>query len=151
MHDVFDGLARHRLGGEADEVAGMSRAHGHADFTVGLEATDARAMPGARIDHHEGAFLRIDRHVAGRLDTNQQVICRPFESTGVEDQFGVKVQYMGHRLSLLHLLLLAALTHQIPIQDGALHGIEHVLAGRPPGFHGGIDAVDHVFRGAAGG
>ena len=61
VHDVLDGLARHRLGREADEVAGMAGLHGHADLAVGLEAADAGAVSGARIDHHERALQRIDR------------------------------------------------------------------------------------------
>ena len=60
VHDVFDGLARHRVGRETDEVAGMAGMHGHADFAVGLEAADARPVPGARIDHHERPLQRIE-------------------------------------------------------------------------------------------
>ena len=51
--DVLDGLARHRLRQEADEIAGMAGLHRDADFAVGLEAADARAMAGARIDDDE--------------------------------------------------------------------------------------------------
>ena len=76
-HDVFDGLARHRIGGEADEIAGMAGAHRHAQFAVGLEAADARPVPGARIDHHERAFFQVDDDPCGRLDPHQQVIDRP--------------------------------------------------------------------------
>ena len=47
--DAFDGLARHRLGQEADEVAGMAGLHRDADFAVGLEAADARGH-GRRAD-----------------------------------------------------------------------------------------------------
>ena len=47
-------LARHRLGQEADEIAGMPGLERDADLAVGLEAADARAVPGARVDHDEG-------------------------------------------------------------------------------------------------
>jgi len=71
FHDVFDGLARHRVGAEADEVAGMTGAHRHAQFAVGLEAADPRPVPGARIDHHERALFRVDHHACRRLDPHQ--------------------------------------------------------------------------------
>ena len=51
--DVLDGLARHRIGQEADEIAGMAGLEGDADLAVGLEAADARAVPRARIDDDE--------------------------------------------------------------------------------------------------
>ena len=53
LHDVLDRLPRHRLGQEADEVAGMAGAHGDADLAVGLEAADARPVAGARVDDDE--------------------------------------------------------------------------------------------------
>jgi hypothetical protein len=37
----FDGLARHRLGREADEVGRVAGTHRHAELAVGLEAADA--------------------------------------------------------------------------------------------------------------
>ena len=43
------------LGQEADEIAGMPGLERDADLAVGLEAADAGAVPGARIDHHERA------------------------------------------------------------------------------------------------
>ena len=58
--DVLDGLPRHRVGQEADEVAGVPGLEGDADLAVGLEAADARSVSGARIDHHERPQLRID-------------------------------------------------------------------------------------------
>ena len=51
--DVLDGLARHRIGQEADEITGMSGLERDADFAVGLEAADAGTVPGARIDDDE--------------------------------------------------------------------------------------------------
>ena len=52
--DVLDGLSGHRLGHKADEVAGMAGLHGHADLAIGLEAANAGAMPGTRVEDHEG-------------------------------------------------------------------------------------------------
>ena len=129
VHDVFDGLARHRLGREADEVAGMAGMHRHAEFAVGLEAADARPVPGTRIDHHERALQRIDHHPGRRLDPHQQIVDRPGEGAAVQHQFGVEAQHMRHRLVLLRVVLVAALAHHVPEQDGALPGIHPVLPG----------------------
>ena len=90
VHDVLDGLARHRLGREADEVGGMAGTHRHAELAVGLEAADARPVPGARIDHHERALQRIDRHPGRRLDPHQQVVDRLVERAAVQHQLGVE-------------------------------------------------------------
>ncbi len=61
--DIFYGLVLHRLGEEADEIAGMARLHGHADFAIRLETADAWAVPCARIDDHERPGGRADFHV----------------------------------------------------------------------------------------
>ena len=108
-HDVFNGLAGHRVGGEADEIRGMPGAHGHAEFAVGLEAADPRSVPGAWIDDHEGAFFWVDDDTLWWLDAHQQIVGRPFEGTGVEHQFSVEAQHVGHGLFLLSIVLLAAL------------------------------------------
>ena len=138
VHDVFDGLARHRLGREADEVGGVAGTHRHAELAVGLEAADSRPVPGARIDHHERALQRIDRHPGRRIDAHQQVVDRPFEGAAVQHQLGVEPQHVRHRLVLLRVVLVAALPHHVPEQHGALHRIGHVLADRTPGLQGGV-------------
>ena len=104
-HDVLDGLARHRVGREADEVARMAGAHRHAQLAVGLEAADARPVPGARIDHHERPLLRIDRDPGRRLDARQQVVDRLGEGAAVQHQLGVEAEHMRHRLRLLLVVL----------------------------------------------
>ena len=67
-HDVLDRLAGHRLGQEADEVAGVAGAHGDADLAVGLEAADARPVAGARVDDDERPLALIDGDAGGRDD-----------------------------------------------------------------------------------
>ena len=69
--DILDGLARHRLRQEADEIAGMPGLEGDADFAVGLEAADARTVSGARIDDDERSPRRIDLDAGGRNDPHQ--------------------------------------------------------------------------------
>ena len=114
VHDVFDGLARHRVGGEADEVAGMTGVHRHAQFAVGLEAADARPVPCARVHHHERAFFRVDDHPFRRLDPHQSIVDRPVEGPSVQDQFGVENEHVRYRLRLLRAVLVTALPQHIP-------------------------------------
>ena len=85
--DVLDGLAGHRFGQEADEVAGMAGLHRHADLAVGLEAADSRAVARTRIDHHERTALVINLHAAWRRNAHQRVIDRPLKRSAVDDQF----------------------------------------------------------------
>ena len=86
--DVLDRLSRHRIGQEADEIAGMARLQGDADLAVRLEAADARTMAGARIDHHKRTARGVDFDAFGRDDANQPIIDRPFERAAVDDKFG---------------------------------------------------------------
>ena len=85
--DVLDGLAGHGLGQEADEVAGMAGLEGDADLAVGLEAADARAVPGARIDDDERPAPRIDRRrPSGGTIRAKHVVDRPLERAAVDQR-----------------------------------------------------------------
>ena len=81
--DVFDGLARHGIGQEADEITGMPRFERDADLAVGLEAADARAMPGARIDDDKRP-PRSDRfrRPAGGMIRTSAIVDRPIRACG---------------------------------------------------------------------
>ena len=127
--DIFDGLARHGIGREADEVAGMPRFHGNPDFAVGLEAADARAMAGARIDHHEGPARLVDLNSLWRDDAHQQVIDGPLQRAAVHHELGLVVEDMGDRFGEMFLILVAALAHDIHEQHAALGRICHVFDG----------------------
>src|SRR5262249_55001073 len=87
--NVGDGLPRHRLRQEAYEVAGVAGLEDDADFAVGLEAANARAVAGARIDHHEWPARRIDLDAGRRNDAREAIIDGPFERTAVDNQLDV--------------------------------------------------------------
>ena len=134
--NALDGLARHGFGQEADEIAGMARLHGDADLAVGLEAADAGAVTGARIDHDERPALQVDLHALGRDDAHQRVVDRLFQLAAVDDQFGGVAQDMRRRLGDMLAVLVAALAHDVEEQHAALPGIDHV-------FHGFGDEPRH--------
>ena len=80
--DIFDGLTGHGLGHKADEVTGMTRLHGNADFAIGLEASNPRAMAGPRVDDHERPSTRgINFNSRRRNNMHQQVIDRPLQAS----------------------------------------------------------------------
>ena len=78
---VLDGLARHRFGQEADEVAGVAGFHRNADLTVRLESADARPVARTRVDHHERTASVVDLHAAWRRDAYQRVVDRLAEAS----------------------------------------------------------------------
>ena len=128
-HDVFDGLARHRVRAEADEVTGMAGAHRHAQFAVGLEAADARSVASARVHHHERAFFRVDYDAFRRLDPNQPVIDRTLQGPAVQHQLVFETEHVRHRLGFLCVVLVTALAQHVPEQDGALPAVNPVIHG----------------------
>ena len=60
--DVEQRLAGLGIAEEDDEVDRMARAQRDADLRIVLEAADAGAVAGARIDDDVGPPLRVDRH-----------------------------------------------------------------------------------------
>ncbi len=129
LDHVLDGLALHRVGQKADEIAGMPGAQRHADFAIRLEATDAGAVPGARVHHHEGAHLQVGLDPRGRLDAQQLVVDRTGQVAPIHQYLGVEAQHVG--LGLLDMLevLVAALAHDIHEEHAALQGVAPVVAG----------------------
>jgi hypothetical protein len=125
--DILERLAGHRLGQEADEIAGMPGLERHADLAVGLEAADAGAMPGTRVDDDEGPAGRIDLDALRRNDADERVIDRSLEGTAVDDELGRIFEDVGRNLGHLFLVLVATLAHDVPEQDAALRRIDHVF------------------------
>ena len=127
--DILDRLAGHRIGREADEVAGVPRLHRNPDFTVGLETANAGPMSGSRIHHHEGAALHVDLDTLRRNDAHQQVVDRPLQGAPVDHQLGRIIKDMRNRLGQMLAILIAALPHDVHEQHAALGRIHQVLEG----------------------
>ena len=98
-----------------------------ADLAVGLEAADARAVPGARIDDDEGPARRVDLDALRRNDPHERIVDRPLERAAVDDELDLVVEHMRRGLGQMLAILVAALPHDIPEQDAALRGIDHVF------------------------
>ena len=127
--DVADGLAWHGVRQETDEIAGMPRLERHADLAVGLEAADARAMPGARVDDDERPPRRIELDGRRRDHFHESIVDRPIKRPAVDEELDLIVEHVRSGLGQVLAVLVAAVTHHIPEQHAALRGIHHVLHG----------------------
>ncbi|MCE3250881.1 MAG: hypothetical protein K0R41_4706, partial [Geminicoccaceae bacterium] len=127
--DVLDRLPGLGLREEGHEVDRMARPHRHADLALLLEAADAGAMPGARVDDHERPLRRIAGLAPPGLDAHERVVHRSLELTTVDHHLVVEDQH--GRLAGLVVLdrLVAALSQHVPEQDRALAGIDPVVPG----------------------
>src|SRR5262249_48001634 len=89
-NNVFYGLARNRLGEEADEIARMACLEGSADLALGLEAAYPRPVAGARVDNDEGAFLLVDLDAWRRGDPRQHIIHWTRQLAPIHDELGAE-------------------------------------------------------------
>ena len=133
--DVLDRLAGHGVRQEADEIAGMPGLERDADLAVGLEAADAGAVPGARIDDDERPQRLVDLDARRRNDAHEQVVDRPLERAAVHDELGLVVEHVRRGFGHVLAVLVAALAHDVPEQDAALRGIDRVFKERSKKTH----------------
>ena len=127
QRNVFDRLPRHGVRRKADEVAGVSGLQHDADLAVRLEAGDAGAVTGARIDDDEGPQLRVDRDVLWRHDANEPIVDGALQRAAVDDELELIAQHVRDRLRLMLQVAVAALTHHVPEQDAALRQVNQVV------------------------
>lgn len=125
---VLGGLPRDGVGQEADEIARMAEGQRYADLAFGLEAADARAVAGARINDDEGALVRIGRHLGGK-DAHQPVVDRARKLCAVHHHLEGKVQHMRRRLFDMGAILVAPRAPHIGIEDRALCRVDGVVPG----------------------
>jgi hypothetical protein len=128
--DVLDRLAGNGIGEEADEIAGVTGFECDADFAVGLESPNPRAVPGARVDDDERPSRRVDLGARRRNDPHEPVVDGSIKRLAAEDQLHFVVEHIWHGLGQVFAILIAALAHDVPEQNAALRGIDHVLHGR---------------------
>ena len=128
--NVLDGLSGNGIGQKSDEVARMTGLKNDADFAVGLESPNPRAMPGARVDDDERPSRRVDLGARRRNDPHEPVVDGSIKRLAAEDQLHFVVEHIWHGLGQVFAILIAALAHDVPEQNAALRGIDHVLHGR---------------------
>src|SRR5689334_9467821 len=130
--DVGERLAGLGVRIENDEVHGMAGLQRHADLRVFLEAADARAVPGARVDDDVGPQLVVDLDAAWRHDAHERVIDRALERAPVGQNF-VFVREDRRLAGFLVLEeVVAALAQRVPEQRRTLREIDRVFPGIVP-------------------
>jgi hypothetical protein len=118
----------------------------NADLAIGLEATNAWTMSGARIDHHERAPVTVGLDAGRWLDTHQAVIHRSFQVSSVCDQFDLIVKNVGDGLRHVLTILLAAPAHDVEEQDAALAGVHQVFKGGCEKTRQGLPCICQLFH-----
>ncbi len=133
IHYRHQGLAIFRFRAEGDEIDRMPGLHCHAHFGIELEATDARPMPGARINHHHRPRLRIDRQAGRRLQAQQRVVARLRQVVAIEHQFMIELEQRWRALLQVLQVVVAAIEQRIEEQEAALYAILYVGGDIAPG------------------
>ena len=118
---------------------------GHADLAVRLEAADAGAVAGARIDDDERPLSRIDLDALRRDDAHQNVVHRPRQLAAVHDELGAEFENVGGGLCGVLLVLLAPLLHDVEEEHPTLPSIEPIR----PGVQYGISPMGSLPMGCA--
>ena len=125
--DVEKRLPRLGIAEEDHEVDGVPLAQRDADLRIVLEAADAGAVAGARIDDHVGPALRVDLHALRRDDSHQRVVDGPGELASVDYRLVLEMQNRGQSLPIVLDEVVAALAQRVHDQDRALREIGRVL------------------------
>src|SRR5215471_21053021 len=128
--NIFDRLARHRIGKKSDEVARVAGPQRDANFTVGFEAADSGPVASTWIDDHKRSSTRIDFDTLRRNNSDKCVIYRAIKLAAVDNEFKVVIKHIRRCLREMLAILVATLAHDIPKQDAALRRIDEIFKGR---------------------
>ncbi len=124
--DIEQRLAGLGVAEEDHEVDRVALAQRDADLRVVLEAADARAVAGARVDDHVGTALRIDGHAFRRRDLQQRVVDGARQLAPVHHGLVVEVQQRRLAFSDVLQVVVAALAHRVEEEHRALRGVDRV-------------------------
>ena len=129
LRDVFDSLAGHWIGQEADKITRVTGLHCHADFAVRLETANPWPVARARIDHDKRPAPDVDLCSDRRSDAHQRIVHRWVQLSSVIDQFNFIVEDMGCGFQQMFAVLQPAPAHNIQKQHAALSGIDQIFEG----------------------
>ena len=76
-----------------------------------------------------GRRRRIDLDSLRRHDPDERIVDRPLEGAAVDDELRLIIEHVRGRLGQMLAILVSALSHHVPEQDGALRRVGHVLDG----------------------
>ena len=130
LDDVKELLARFGRRAKTDEIDRMTRVEGIADFTLGLEAADARPLAGARVNHDDRPFARIDLDAGRRNDARKCIVDWPGQRSSVHQHLMAEAQDRRHRARCDLDLFVAAPAQQIEEKHAALKRIDQVFRPR---------------------
>jgi hypothetical protein len=125
-HDVGKRLAGLRLRAEDDEIDGMAVAQRDADLAVGLEAADARAVAGARIDDHVGPLPVHHLDAVRRKDLQQHLVCRPRQRLAVHGDFVIVDEHRRRAGRFVRDVLLGPLAQNVESEREALRRVGRI-------------------------
>ncbi len=112
-HHVGERLPGLRLRAEDHEIDGMAVAQRDADLAVGLEAADARAVAGARVDDHVGALPVHHLDAVRRKDLQQHLVGRPRQRLAVDGDFVIVDEHRRRAGRFVRDVLLGALAQDV--------------------------------------
>src|SRR5262245_28304993 len=99
----------------------------NADFAVGLDADDSRAVARARIDDDERPARQIELDARRRNDLHESVVDRPIERPAIDEKLHLVIEHVWGALRQMLAILVAALAHDVPEQHTALRGIDQIF------------------------
>src|SRR5262249_56782246 len=109
---ILDRLAGHGFGEKAYKITGMPSVKRHADFAIGLEAANTRAVPGTWIDDNERSAPRVNLNRPRRDDAGQDVIDPAVERPAVDNKLYLVLKHVRRRLGQMFRIMIATLAQR---------------------------------------
>ena len=113
----------------------MAVAQRDADLAVGLEAADAGAVAGARIDDHVGALPVLHLDALRRQDLEQHLVGRPRQRLAVEGDLVVVDEHRRRAGRFVHDVLIGPFAQDVEGEREALRRVGRIgfrVLGEPP-------------------
>ena len=133
MVNIGEGLPLFGFGKEYDEIDRVALVHRNAHLAVALEAADARAVAGARVDHDHRRPGHVDAIVPAIIadfgDPEERVVGGTVEVACVEKGFVLEIQKRRHSTPLVLDHVVGALAQRIQEQNPAFKQVLRIRRG----------------------